>query len=104
MKVGLNRGEESGPEGGAEIAGRRWWGTVSNALEKSIARMVVRVGGFRWLKPRAMDSVMGRRAVVVEWACLNPCCDSAKVKPAWRYGSTSRSSTFTVGERREIGL
>ena len=56
------------------------------------------------MKPRAMDSVMGRSAEVVDLACLNPCCDSAKVKPACRYESTRRSRTLTMGERREIGL
>ena len=56
------------------------------------------------MKPRAMDSVMGRSAVVVDLAGLNPCCVSAKVKPSWRYGSSSRSRTFTAGERREMGL
>jgi len=51
---------------------RRGWGTVSKAFEKSMAKTVVRVGGLRWLKPLAADSVMGRSAVVVDLAALKP--------------------------------
>ena len=70
---------------------------------KSIAMTVVRVGGLRWLNPRAIASVMGRRAVVVDLAGLKPCCESAKVKLEERYGRMSRSSTFIMGDRRDIG-
>ena len=56
------------------------------------------------MKPRATDSVIGRRAVVVDLAALKPCWVSEKGKDDWRKGRTRRSSTFTVGERREMGL
>ena len=56
------------------------------------------------MKPHAMDSVMGRRAVVVDLAALKPCCVSTKLKPNWRYGRMSRSRTLIAGERRDIGL
>ena len=53
-------------------------------MEKSKAMMVVRVGGLGRLKPLAADSVMGRRAVVVDRAALKPCWVSDRGKLDWR--------------------
>ena len=52
----------------------------------------------------AMDSVIGRSAVVLDLAARKPCCVSTKLKPNWRYGRMSRSRTLIAGERRDIGL
>ena len=76
---------------------------MSKALEKSKAMTVVRVGGLRWLNPRAMDSVIGKSAVVVDLTSLKPCCVSAKDRSVRKNGSSNRSRTFIAGERREMG-
>ena len=52
---------------------RRALGTVSKALEKSIAMMVVRRGGRCSLKPLAMVRLRGKSAEVVEWRSLKQC-------------------------------
>jgi hypothetical protein len=79
------------------------WGTVSNALLKSIAMAIVLVGGRYSLNPDAIDCVRGSSAEVVEWRGRKPCWVSARGSASVRKGRRRRSSTFTAGHRREIG-
>ena len=51
---------------------------MSKALEKSMDTVTVLFGGLGWLKPRATLCVKGRRAEVVQWLGLNPCCDGER--------------------------
>ena len=89
----------------ARICESSWvWGTVSKALEKSIAMATVRGGRRLWLNPEAMVCERGRSEEVVECKLRKPCCESASWREAVMWGSSRRSSTFTAGQRSEIGL
>ena len=48
-------------------------GMVSKALEKSMARAIVRLGGFLLLKPDAILCMIGSRAEVVDLSGRKPC-------------------------------
>ena len=75
----------------------------SKALEKSIATAVVLAGGVDLLKTSAIAADSGRRAEVVEWEGLKPCCVGWVGRDSTRKGRRSLSRTFTGEQRRETG-
>ena len=78
--------------------------TVSNALLKSNATTMVRVGGMGWLKPVATVLLMLCSAVFVECLVLNP-CGVVMFGMLWvMYGRITFSSVFAITDRRDIDL
>ena len=80
-----------------------WISTVSKALERSIATVRERLGGFLSLKPLVMVLLMLWRAVVVEWLLLNPCCMVFSGMSGLMMLCMILSSVLASGERREMG-
>ena len=78
--------------------------TVSNDLFMSSATVIVRSGGWFWLKPVAMVLFMLCSTVLVEWLIFKPCCVEMCGMLFVMYGSSVFSSVFGITERSEMGL
>ena len=73
--------------------------TVSNTLLMSSATVIVRSGGFIWLKPVAMVLCS---AVLVKWLLLMPCCVEMCGVLFVMYGSSVFfSSVIPITERSD---
>ena len=78
--------------------------TVSNALVMSSDVMIVRMGGFLWLKPEATTLLILCSAVLVECSFLKPCWKGSEGTNFVMIVRMIFSSVLARGERREIGL
>ena len=78
--------------------------TESNAFVMSRDVMIVRLGGFCWLKPVEMVLFIWCSAVVVECCFLKPCCAVTFGMFSVMYGRMIFSNVLAIGERSEMGL
>lgn len=77
---------------------------VLKALDMSRVAAIVRIGGFRLVKPAVIVLVIVERAVVVECCLRNSCSCGWMLMCEMMCCSRRRSSVFAIGLRREIGL